>query len=47
MKKFEDAIIDGIKTGKIQFQDFADFVVEQLIRIAIQQIINNKIQYQV
>ena len=39
MKKFEDAIVDGIKTGKIQFQDFANFVIEQLLRIAIQQAI--------
>ena len=39
MKKLEDAIVDGIKTGKIQFQDFANFVVEQLVRVAIQQLI--------
>jgi len=39
MKKFEDAIVNGIKTGKLEFQDFATFVVEQLLRIAVQQMI--------
>ena len=39
MKKMEDTILDGIKTGKLAFKDFADFVVEQLLRIAIQQMI--------
>ena len=39
MKKFEDSIVQTIKTGKAQFKDFADFVVEQLIRIAVQQAI--------
>lgn len=37
MKKFEDSIVDGLKTGKLAFEDFATFVVEQLLRIAIQQ----------
>jgi|TARA_R100000081_G_C4817655_1_gene176582 hypothetical protein len=39
MKKFEDTIVDGLKTGKFAFKDFASFVVEQLIRVAIQQLI--------
>jgi len=39
MKKFEDQIVNTLKTGKAQFKDFADFVVEQLIRIAVQQAI--------
>ncbi len=39
MKKMEDTIMDGIKTGKLAFEDFANFVVEQLMRIAIQQMI--------
>jgi len=39
MKKMEDTILDGIKTGKLAFEDFANFVVEQLMRIAIQQMI--------
>ena len=39
LKKFEDQIVNTLKTGKAQFKDFADFVVEQLIRIAVQQAI--------
>jgi len=39
MKKFEDTIINGIKSGKLAFKDFANFVIEQLLRIAIQQAI--------
>ena len=39
MKKFEDTIVDGLKNGKFAFEDFATFVVEQLMRIAIQQMI--------
>ena len=39
MKKFEDTIVDGLKTGKFAFKDFASYVVEQLIRVAIQQLI--------
>ena len=39
MKKFEDTIISGLKNGKFAFEDFASFVVEQLLRIAIQQMI--------
>ena len=43
MKKFEDAIIDGLRQGKLSFKDFADYVVEQLLRIAIQQLITQQI----
>ena len=39
MKKFEDTIIDGLKNGKFAFKDFATYVVEQLVRVAIQQLI--------
>ena len=39
MKKFEDTIFDGIKNGKLAFEDFANFVIEQLLRIAIQRMI--------
>ena len=39
MKKFEDSIVDGLKTGKLAFEDFATYVVEQLIRVAIQQMV--------
>jgi hypothetical protein len=36
MKKLEDSIVDSLKQGKLAFEDFANFVVEQLLRIAIQ-----------
>ena len=39
MKSFEDAIINGLKTGKLAFKDFASVVVEELIRVAIQQLV--------
>ena len=39
MKKFEDSIVEGLRNGKLSFKSFADFVVEQLIRVAIQQLI--------
>lgn len=39
MKKFEDAIVDGLKNGKLEFKNFATYVVEQLARIAIQQMV--------
>lgn len=39
MKKFEDTIVNSLKTGKLEFQDFADFVIDQLLRIAIQEAI--------
>ncbi len=39
MKKFENSIVDGLKTGKFAFEDFATYVVEQLIRVAIQQLV--------
>ena len=43
MKKFEDSIVDGLKTGKLAFKDFATYVVEQLVRVAIQQMIVSKL----
>ena len=39
MKKFEDSIIDGLKNGKLAFKDFANYVIEQLLRVAIQQMV--------
>ena len=39
MKNFEDSIIEGLKNGKFAFKDFADFVIEQILRIAIQEAI--------
>ena len=39
MKKFEDSIVDSLKAGKLSFKGFADYVVEQLLRIAIQQMV--------
>lgn len=36
-KAVEDNMIEFIKTGKANFRDFADSVIEQLLRIAIQQ----------
>jgi len=43
MKKFEDSIVEGLKTGKLAFKDFATSVVEQLIRVAIQQMVIAKL----
>jgi hypothetical protein len=43
MKKFEDSIVEGLKTGKLAFKDFATYVVEQLVRVAIQQVIIAKL----
>lgn len=43
MKKFEDSIVEGLKTGKFAFKDFATYVVEQLLRIAIQQLVIKKL----
>ena len=43
MKKFEDSIINTLKTGKSGFKDFANFVIEQLLRIAIQELIIKRI----
>ena len=43
MKKFEDSIIQGLRNGKLAFKDFADFVVEQLLRVAIQQLLVRQI----
>ena len=39
MKKFEDAIVEGVKNGKLAFKDFADFVIEEMLRIAIRRAI--------
>jgi len=43
MKSFEDAIVEGLKTGKLSFKSFADVVVTELLRIAVQQLIINNI----
>ena len=39
MKKFEDSIVNSLKAGKLEFKDFSNYVIEQLIRIAIQEAI--------
>ena len=39
MKKFEDSLINGLKNGKLAFKDFADYVIDQLLRVAIQQLV--------
>ena len=39
MKKFEDSIVDGLKNGKLAFKDFANYAIEQILRIAIQEAI--------
>ena len=39
MKKFEDTIVDGLMTGKLSFKDFADFVIKELLRIAIRKLV--------
>ena len=39
MKKLEDSIVDSLKKGKLEFKEFANYVVEQLLRIALQKAI--------
>ena len=39
IKKFEDTLVDGLKNGKLAFKDFADYAIEQIIRIALQEAI--------
>ena len=39
MKNFEDRIVEGLRNGKLAFKDFADYVIEQILRIAIQEAI--------
>nr|BAR36722.1 Phage-related minor tail protein [uncultured Mediterranean phage uvMED] len=39
MKKLEDGIVNSLKNGKLEFKQFADYVIEQLLRIAIQKAI--------
>ena len=39
MKKFEDTLIEGLKNGKLAFEDFANYAVEQMLRIALQEAI--------
>ena len=39
MKSFEDAIVDGLKNGKLSFKNFADVVINELLRIAVQQLV--------
>jgi hypothetical protein len=43
MKKFEDAIVDGLMSGKLAFKDFANFVIKELLRIAVKKLIIDKI----
>ena len=39
MKKFEDSIVDGLMSGEMSFKNFADSVIKELLRIAVQQTI--------
>ena len=39
MKKFEDTLVSSLKNGKLEFKAFSDYVIEQLLRIAIQEAI--------
>jgi len=39
MKKFEDTLVEGLKNGKLAFQDFANYAIEQMLRIALQEAI--------
>ena len=39
MKKFEDTLVDGLMKGKLSFKDFADFVIKELLRIAIRKLV--------
>ena len=43
MKKFEDTLVDGLMSGKFAFKDFANFVIKELLRIAIRKLIIDKI----
>lgn len=43
MKKFEDTLVDGLMSGKFAFKDFANFVIKELLRIAIKKLIIDKI----
>ncbi len=43
MKKFEDTLVDGLMTGKFAFKDFSNFVIKELLRIAIRKLIVDKI----
>ena len=39
MKTFEDTLVEGLKNGKLAFQDFANYAIEQMLRIALQETI--------
>ena len=39
--KFEDALVKSLRSGKLEFKTFADYIIEQLLRIAIQQTLLN------
>ena len=43
MKKFEDTLVDGLMSGKFAFKDFANFVIKELLRIAVKKLIIDKI----
>ena len=38
-KKLEDTIVEGLKNGKLAFKDFANYAIEQILRIALQEAI--------
>tara|TARA_A100001201_G_scaffold572_2_gene1519 strand:- start:54 stop:1793 length:1740 start_codon:yes stop_codon:yes gene_type:complete len=43
MKKFEDTLVDGLMSGKFAFKDFADFVIKELLRIAVKKLVVDRI----
>jgi len=43
MKKFEDTLVDGLMKGKLSFKDFSNFVIKELLRIAVRKLIIDKI----
>ena len=43
MKKFEDTLVDGLMSGKFEFKNFANFVIKELLRIAVQKLIIDRI----
>ncbi len=39
MQKFEDTLVDGLMKGKLDFKDFANFVIAEILRIAIRKFV--------
>jgi len=43
MQTFENTLVDGLMSGKFAFKDFANFVMKELVRIAVKKLIIDKI----